>query len=167
MTSFQHREPKRTSTQPKLRSLKHSFKIREIRGTRSFGTRGKWGENKKGRPPPSSFLLSLYFPRVLNAKLLAALNFVWLVCFESPFYRTLEQDKQRGKWGIRVREMGGSDPLSPPLQSLKLIKFSSHRYCKMHLHSADAFVKRTRTAVLSHFVAHKRAISGHFKGFYF
>ena len=36
VTSFQHREPKRRNTQPKLRSLNHSFKIRGIRGTRSF-----------------------------------------------------------------------------------------------------------------------------------
>ena len=37
----------------------------------AFRTRGKWGENKKGRRPsrqPSTFLLSPHFPRVPNAK---------------------------------------------------------------------------------------------------
>ena len=36
VTSFQRREPKRTNTQPQLRILNHLFKIRGLRGTRSF-----------------------------------------------------------------------------------------------------------------------------------
>jgi len=32
-------------------------------------------------------------------------------------------------------------------------KFSSHIYCKINLHSANTSVKRTRTPILSHFVA--------------